>query len=161
MPMQATTTAPLFAATLKPDRSARLTGGWLAFFTSAILASPLVVVVPEMLVPAGVAFVVGFGGLTALSVRQSRQRRVTQQVTLWQDQLEIVTIDGKGGRTLQRFDPQAVRLVLHRDANEKTQSMGLRNGADEIAIGAFLGPEDRSSFAQAFGTALRRARQAA
>ncbi len=129
--------------------------------SSAVLVSPLALAAPELLLPAGAAFAIGCGGLAALSVRQSRQRRLTQRVTLWVDQLEILNIDGKGAQHLQRFDPKQVRLVLHRDANEKTIGMGLRSGDDEVPLGAFLGAEDRSSFAQAFGTALRRARQAA
>lgn len=161
MPMQATTTTPLFAAALQPDRSPRLTGGWLAFALAAIAVTPLAVLVPGVLLPAAVAFALGGAGLVALSLRQSRRRKLTQQVTLWPDQLEVVTTDRHGVRSLRRFDPAAVRLVLERDDNEKAVAMRLRAGTDELELGAFLKPEDRSSFAKAFGTALRRARQAA
>lgn len=161
MPMQATTTTPLFAAALKPDRSPRITGGWVAFVIAAIAATPLAVLAPEVLLPAAAAFGIGGVGMTALSVRQSRQRRLAQQVTLWADQLEVVIVDRHGTRSLRRFDPKAVRLVLDRDENEKAIAMRLRSGKDECELGAFLKPEDRSSFAKAFGTALRRARQTA
>jgi uncharacterized membrane protein len=161
MPMQATTTTPLFAAALKPDRSPRLVGGWVAFALAGIATTPLAVLVPGVLLPATVAFAIGGASLAALSVRASRQRRVAQQVTLWADQLEIVTIDPQGARLLRRFDPKTVRLVLERDENEKAVGMRLRSGKDEFELGAFLKPEDRSSLARAFGTALRRARQAA
>ena len=159
MPMQATTTAPLFSAALKPDRSSRLVGGWVGLVVAAVLASPFAVVVSEALVPIAVAFLVGAGTLLTLSVRQSREGRTTQQVTLWSDQLEVVETPPKGERTLRRFDPRTVRLVLRRDDNEKAVAMELRTGADAFELGAFLNPEDRSSFAKAFGTALRRARQ--
>jgi uncharacterized membrane protein len=158
--MQATTTAPLFAATLKPDRSARVAGGWAALGICAFLVMPLAVLAPELALPAGAAFLICGAGLIVLALRQARRRRLAQRVTLWPDQLEIVSIDGRGTRSLRRFDPRTVRLVLHRDANEKTVSLGLRSGMDEFELGEFLGTEDRSSFAQAFGTALRRARQA-
>jgi len=161
MPMQATTTTPLFAAALNPDRSPRVIGGWVALSFAAVMATPLAVLAPEVLLPALAAFGISGAGLTALSVRQSRRRRLTQQVTLWPDQLEIAISDHKGGRTLRRFDPKAVRLVLDRDENEKATRIRLRAGKDEVELGAFLKPEDRSSFARAFGTALRRARQAA
>jgi uncharacterized membrane protein len=159
--MQATTTTPLFAAALKPDRSPRITGGWVAYVIAAVAVTPLAVLVPEALLPAVAAFGIGGAGMTVLSVRQARRRRLSQQVTLWPDQLEIATVDRKGERILRRFDPKAVRLVLDRDENEKTMSMRLRAGKDELELGAFLKAEDRSSFARAFGTALRRARQAA
>jgi uncharacterized membrane protein len=161
MPMQATTTTPLFAAAMKPDRSPRLMGGWVAFALAGIATAPLAILVAEVLLPAAAAFAIGGAGLTALSVRASRQRRVAQQVTLWADQLEIVTIDAQGARLLRRFDPKTVRLVLDRDDNEKAIRMRLRSGKEEFELGAFLKPEDRSSLARAFGTALRRARQAA
>ena len=161
MAMQATTTTPLFAAALKPDRSPRLLGGWLAFAVAGMAATPLAVLVPGVLLPAAVAFGIGGVALAVLSVRQSRRRRIAQQVTLWADQLEIATIDQQGARLLRRFDPKTVRLVLDRDENEKAVRMRLRSGKDEFELGAFLKPEDRSSLARAFGTALRRARQAA
>lgn len=161
MPMQATTTTPLFAAALKPDRSPRLMGGWLAYALAGIATTPLAVLVPGALLPAIAAFGIGGAGLMALTMRQSRRKRLSQQVTLWADQLEVATTDHKGERTLRRFDPRSVRLVLDRDDNEQTTAMRLRAGQDEMELGAFLKPEDRSSFAKAFGTALRRARQAA
>ena len=161
MPMQATTTTPLFAATLKPDRSPRLMGGWVAFAVAAIGATPLAVLIPGVLLPTAAAFGIGGTALGVLSLRASRQRRISQQVTLWADQLEIASIDRHGARLLRRFDPKTVRLVLDRDENEKTVRMRLRAGKDEVEVGAFLKLEDRSSLARALGTALRRARRAA
>jgi uncharacterized membrane protein len=160
MPMQATTTTPLFAAALKPDRSPRLVGGWVAFALAGIATTPLAVLAPDVLLPAAVAFAMSGAGLAALSMRESRRRRLGQQVTLWADQLEIATIDSHGVRLLRRFDPKTVRLVLDRDENEKALRMCLRSGKEEFELGAFLKPEDRASLARAFGTALRRARQA-
>ena len=160
MPMQATTTTPLFAAALKPDRSPRLLGGWVAFALAGLATTPLAVLVPGVLLPAAAAFGIGGATLITLSLRQSRQSRVAQQVTLWADQLEITSSDHKGARSLRRFDPKTVRLLLDRDDNEKAVRMRLRAGKEEFELGAFLKPEDRSSFAKAFGSALRRARQA-
>jgi uncharacterized membrane protein len=159
--MQATTTTPLFSAALNPDRSPRVVGGWVAYALAAVMATPLAVLAPEVLLPALAAFGIGGAGMTVLSVRQSRQRRQTQQVTLWADQLEVAISDHKGERVLHRFDAKTVRLVLDRDANERAVRLRLRSGKDELELGGFLKPEDRSSFARAFGTALRRARQAA
>ncbi len=159
--MQATTTSPLFAASLKPDRSPGVAGGWLALSLSALATTPFAVLVPEMVLPALAAFTAGGAAMTGLTVRQARHRRMRQQVTLWPDQLEIVLTDTKGTKTLRRFNPKAVRLILKRDDNERTLSMRLRNDKEELELGSFLKIEDRSSFARAFGTALRRARLAA
>jgi len=120
----------------------------------------MAVLIPGVLLPAAIAFAIGGAGLAAFSVHQSRQTRMTQQVKLWADQLEITTTAGNGTRVMHRFDPKAVRLVLDRDHDERTIGLRLRSGKDEVALGAFLKPEDRASFARAFGTALRQARQA-
>lgn len=159
MPMQATTTAPLFSAALRPDRALRLAGGWIALSLSAAAVAPFMLVVPEVVVPAAVALAVTATGLGGLGLRQSRQRRITEQVTLWADQLEIVTIDVRGTRSLRRFDPQSVRLLLERDENEKVQTLALRHGEEKLPLGQFLSPDDKASFARAFGTALRKARR--
>ena len=159
MPMQATTTVPLFSAALQPDRSPRITGGWVALAVATLLATPLAVLIPEALLPAATAFLAGIASMSALSVQQSRRRRMRQQVTLWTDQLEIITTQSKGDQVLRRFDPKTVRLILVRDENEKAIAMRLRSGKEELELGAFLNPEDKSSFAKAFGTALRKARR--
>lgn len=159
MAMQTTTTTPLFSAALRPDRSLRAAGGWVAFGVAAVLVAPLVVLVPEFVVPAVAGFVLTAVGLVVLGLRQSRNQRITQQITLWPEQLEIATTDARGERLLRRFDPKAVRLVLDRDLNEKTRALRLRSGAEDIEIGAFLSADDKASFAKAFGRALRQARQ--
>lgn len=159
MPMQATTTVPLFSAALQPDRSPRITGGWVALAVATLLATPLAILIPEALLPAGTAFLAGTASLSALTVQQSRRRRMRQQVTLWADQLEVITTQSKGESELRRFAPKTVRLIVVRDENEKTIAVRLRSGKEELELGAFLSPEDRSSFARAFGTALRKARQ--
>ncbi len=157
--MQVTTTTPLFAATLRPDRSLRMAGGWLALVLSAIVAAFLLAL-PEFLVPGLSAFAIGTVGLAAMSVRQARQRRISQQVTLWADQIEITTTRPGVEKTLERFDPAEVRLRLERDSFERTTGIYLRAADSEIALGPFLSTADKSSFAKAFGAALRKARRA-
>ena len=159
MPMQATTTTPLFSAALRPDRSPRIVGGWVALSVATILAAPLAILVADMLLPIAAAFVGGSAAMSWMSLQQARRRKQSQQVTLWPDQLEIITSSGKGEKVLRRFDPKSVRLLLVRDEHEKTLSLRLRHGKESLEIGTFLSPEDTSSFAKALGTALRRARQ--
>jgi uncharacterized membrane protein len=160
MPMQATTTTPLFSAALRPDRSPRIVGGWVAYVVAALATAPFSILIPGVLVPALAAFVIGGAVMVTLTMMQSRQERLTQQVTLWPDQLEVATSTGREATILRRFDPKTVRLLLDRDANEKATAVRLRSGAEELELGGFLKAEDRASFARAFGTALRRARQA-
>lgn len=159
MPMQATTTTPLFSAALKPDRSGRVTGGWVTLVAAGVLASPFALVVADALLPLATAFAGGTAAMSVMTLQQSRRRKQSEQVTLWPDQLEVIISDGRGERVMHRFDPKTVRLLLERDEQERTTAMRLRSGAVVLQIGQCLSPADRSSFAKAFGTALRQARR--
>lgn len=158
MPMQATKTAPLFAAILRPDISLRMAGGWLGLGFAAISATPFALAAPELLAPGLVAMALAGGTLIALGLRQSRRRRWMQQVTLWPDQLEISTQAPGRPANMWRASPSAVRLRLERDENERIIGLFVRHEQTEIELGAFLSVADRSSFARAFGRSLRRAR---
>ncbi len=161
MPMQATTTTPLFSAQLTPNRSLGPRG--VALVTSlcilfamlpglAMLSVDFWPIASLMLLTT-----VATGAALYLSLRQGKRR---EQITVWPDQLEWVATDVNGARTLRRFDPKAVRLLLDRDPDEKTTAIRIRSGKDELEIGTFLNSDDKSSFAKALGTALRKARMA-
>lgn len=157
--MQVTTTSPLFAATLRPEGSLRLAGGWIGLVLAGIVGTPFLVAMPEFILPGLIAFGCAIAGLVVLGLRLSRQRKTSQQVTLWADQLEVAdTVPGQD-RVLRRFDPKMVRLRLERDHFERTTAVFLRHGETEIELGRFLSSADKSSFAKAFGAALRKARR--
>ena len=107
--------------------------------------------------------IVGFMGLGvgliwwALSAHQRDGRRY-EQVTLWPDHLELKQVDVTGKETLTRFNPFFVKLVIDRDYNERTTALHLRTRDRDVELGAFLNPDEKSSFAKAFGTALKRSR---
>ena len=160
MPMQtSTTTSPLFSATLRPDRSLRLAGGWIGLAVAGLLGLPFLVAVPEFLLPGILGFAIAAGGLAAISVRQARRAKLVEQITVWPDQIEVVTSARGQEKQMRRLDPKKVRLLLDRDENERTTAMYLKHGDERIEIGAFLAVNDKSSFARAFGQAVRKARQ--
>ena len=159
MPMQATTTTPLFAAQLTPHRAMSPRAGWVvASLTALLFGSPGL-----LFLSLGAWPVTGLMVLTALAIIGAlvvalRRGKRREQITVWSDQIEFQTTDSLGETTMRRLDPTRVRLLLTRDADEKTTAVRLRDGKDELELGAFLTPEDKSSFAKALGTALRRAR---
>lgn len=157
--MQATTTTPLFAATLRPDRSYKTAGGWLGLVLAGIVGAPLLITIPEFLLPGLAGLGLASGGLITFGLRQQRRGRQVQQVTLWPDQLEIASSGHGGDRQMQRFEPSKVRLRLMRDEFERTTGIFLRHEQGELELGSFLGRDDKSSFAKAFGAALRQARR--
>lgn len=159
--MQVTKTTPLFAATLRPDRSYKTAGGWLGLVLAAIVSAPFLIAIPEFLVPGLAAYGLASGGLITFGLRQKRRGREMQQITLWADQLEITTSRHSSEPEMQRFAPAKIKLRLVRDDFERTTAIFLRHDQGELELGAFLGRDDKSSFAKAFGAALRQARRAA
>jgi uncharacterized membrane protein len=150
---------PLFAATLTPHRSMSRRGLRVVVAIVAVLAS-----VPGMIfLSAGAWPIAGFLVLDVVLVwwalwASLRDGRQYERVTLWPDQLELKQVDGRGKETLTRFNPSFVKLVVDRDFNERTTGLHLRTRERDLVLGAFLNQDDKSSFAKAFGTALRRAR---
>lgn len=157
--MQVTTTQPLFSATLRPERSLPSAGGWIALVLAAIVATPLLIAVPNLLLPGLAAFVLAAVGLVWLGRYLGKKRQLSQIITLWPEQLEITTTGQGDERQLQRLDIGSVRLRLVRDAYERTTGVFLRHENGELELGSFLSVEDKSSFARAFGSALRQARR--
>ena len=150
---------PLFAAKLTPHRSLGRKGVRVVVVLFAVLAT-----IPGMVFfSMGAWPIVGFLGLDialiwwALSASQRDGKRY-EEVTLWPDQLELKQVDGTGKETLTRFNPFYVKLVIDRDFNERTTGLHLRTGERDIEVGTFLNTDEKSSFAKAFGTALKRAR---
>tara|TARA_R110002020_G_scaffold33692_1_gene102484 strand:- start:1299 stop:1775 length:477 start_codon:yes stop_codon:yes gene_type:complete len=157
--MQATTTTPLFAAELTPHRALGAGRSWLvAALVLLIVAAPgLLLLSLDALAVAmlmGLTAICLAGGLY-VSLRKGKRREL---VTVWPEQIEWQVTDSAGATMLRRFDPVTTRLMLTRDAYEQTVAILLRDAAGTAELGSFLSPEDKSSFAKALGTALRRAR---
>jgi uncharacterized membrane protein len=150
---------PLFAAKLTPNRSLGTRGMRVVIALVAILAS-----IPGVLFfSLGAWPIVGFLGLDVIVVvwalsTSFRQSKRYEEITLWPDQLEIKQVDGTGKEVLNRFEPRLVKLVVDRDFNERTTGLRLKSADRDLVVGAFLNQDEKSSFAKAFGTALKRSR---
>ena len=161
MPKMTTQTQarPLFAAKLTPHRSLGRKGFRVVIMLVAVLATIPGIIFFSM----GAWPIVGFLGLDmaliwwAMSASRRDGKRF-EEVTLWPDQLEIKQVDGVGKETLSRFNPYFVKLVVDRDFNERTVGLHLRTRDRDVVLGQFLNQDEKSSFAKAFGTALKRAR---
>ena len=150
---------PLFAAKLTPNRSLGTKGMRVVIALVAIMAS-----IPGVLFfSLGAWPIVGFLGLDVVLVVWAlssafRQTKRYEEITLWPDQLEIKQVDATGKEVLNRFAPRLVKLVVDRDFNERTTGLRLKSVDRDLALGAFLNQDEKSSFAKAFGTALKRSR---
>ncbi len=150
---------PIFSARLTPRRSIGARGAGMVVAVLAIAATMSGAIYFSLGAWPIIAFLVLDVALLGLAMGQVlRRTKREEEVTLWSDQLELKQVDTTGRATLTRFHPQAVKLVIDRDFNERTTALHLRSADQDVELGAFLEPDEKSSFAKAFGTALRRAR---
>jgi uncharacterized membrane protein len=161
MPKMTTQTQarPLFSAKLTPHRSLGQRGYRVVIAIVAVAATVPAITFYSL----GAWPVVGFMGLDVALIAWAmwaslKDGKRYEQVTLWRDQLELKQVDGSGKETLVRFNPGIVKLVIDRDYNERTTGLHLRTKDRDVVLGAFLNQDEKSSFAKAFGTALKRAR---
>jgi uncharacterized membrane protein len=162
-PMAGAKTAdePFFRALLVPHRSLGRTGfmvlmgaltvGWIV--TGAIFLSN------------GAWPVFGFFGLDVLALYVAfrlnyRAARVREEVSLSRTLLDIRKVAPSGRAVDHRFNPFWTRFMVRRHAEIGITGMSVEaRGRQAVAIGSFLNPDDRESFAKAFARALAEARR--
>jgi uncharacterized membrane protein len=157
--IQADADRPFFRALLTPHRSLGRTGfavlmgalllGWLA--SGAILLSH------------GAWPVFGFLGLDVLAVYIAfrlnyRAARAREEVSVSRTALDIVKTAPSGRSEAHRFNPFWARFSVARHSEIGITGMQVEAQGKEVAIGGFLNPDDRESFATAFSRALATAK---
>jgi uncharacterized membrane protein len=101
----------------------------------------------------------GFPGRWIAFKLNYRAARAYEDIEVSRDALVIRKVSA-GGRVQEiRFNPRWVRLELEREEDEGITRVAVRMRGERVAVGAFLNPEDRQSFARAFGAALAEARR--
>ncbi len=150
---------PLFSASLTPNHSLTPRGQRILIGLLALGAG-----VPGIVMYAFGAWpVVGFMGLDvaavwwALSTSMKRSDRA-EHVALYADSLEVRQVAPGGKERTSRFNPFFVRLHVSRDGAGRVTGLTIRSSEEDLPIGSFLSPNDKASFARAFGAALARTR---
>lgn len=149
--------APLFAARLFPHRSLGPRG-----------FAALMAVVGGTWFVTGIAFmsmgawpILGFMGLDFLILWVAfrlnyRAARAFEEVAVWPHQLRIRQVSPAGRVREHSFNPFWTRFRVDRHDEIGITRMVLLGQGRELAIGSFLNPGDRESFATAFAAALGR-----
>jgi uncharacterized membrane protein len=107
--------------------------------------------------------VFGFFGLDVIALYLAfrlnyRAARMREEVSVSRTALDIVKVAPSGRRQEHRFNPFWTRLDIARHDEFGITGMAVEGDGRRVAIGSFLNPDDRESFATAFGRALARAR---
>jgi uncharacterized membrane protein len=150
----------IFSATLVPHRSLSR-GGFVA----------LMAVIAALWFATGTYFwslgawpVIGFVGLDLLAIfiafrLNYRAARAYEEVEVSRLAIVIRKVAPSGRTQELSFNPQWVRLEVEEAEDDGVRRIALRARERCIAVGAFLNPEDRTSFARALGAALAEARR--
>jgi uncharacterized membrane protein len=150
---------PFFKALLMPHRSLGRRGFFLLI--GALLFGW--VVTGAFFLSVGAWPVFGFLGLDVLAVYIAfrinyRAARAREEVSVSRTLVDIRKIAPSGKREEHRFNPFWARFLVSRHSEIGITRMAVEGQGHEVAIGGFLNPDDRESFADAFGKALATAK---
>jgi uncharacterized membrane protein len=150
----------LFSARLTPHRSLNRTGFLLvmAFLGTISFA-------------AGIAFllmgawpVFGFFGLDVLAIYWAfkvnfRRAQAREEISMTPSQLRVRRVSHRGHVAEWVLNPLWVRLDQEVHQEYGVERLYLVSGGRHLAIGSFLGPDEKASFAKALSAALVAARR--
>lgn len=150
----------IFSATLAPHRSL----GRRAFLVLMCVIAVLWFFTGLYFWSLGAWPVMGFFGLDLIAVYVAfrlnyRAARAYEDVEVSRETLVIRKVSPSGRIQELRFNPLWVRLELDKDPEEGVTRITIRSRDQRVPVGAFLNPEDKGSFARAFGAALAEARR--
>jgi uncharacterized membrane protein len=150
---------PIFRALLTPHRS--LTPRGFRVLMGIIVAGSLVCGLFCIAIGAWPVF--GFFGLDVLILYVAfklsyRSGRAREEVSVSRTSLDIRQVAPSGKSREHRFNPFWARFAVSRHEEIGITRMAVEAQGREVQIGSFLNPDDRESFAKAFGRALATAR---
>lgn len=152
---------PLFKALLTPHRSLGATGFYILMgaFVFAWLT------LGSVFLAIGAWPVFGFLGLDVLLIYLAfrwsyRSGRAREEVEVSRTRLDIRKIAPSGRTEEHRFNPFWTRFRVSRHDEIGITGMAVEGEGRRVSIGSFLNPDDRESFARAFGRALASAKGA-
>jgi len=129
---------------------------------------------------AGISVIMGFGALRALALGawpiviftvldvalvyicfklSYRAGRQFEEIAVSEEEVLVRKVTASGAVTEHRFNPFWARLTVTRHEEEGVTRIDLASHGNVIVVGAFLNPDDRASFAKAFGEALDNVRR--
>ena len=157
---QAQADVPLFRALLTPYRSLGRTGFnvTMGIVGGASLVSSLAFIAH------GAWPIVGFFGLDVLllwlAFRASyRSAKATEEVSVSRTDLAIRQTSPRGHVRESHYNPSWARFLVRRHSEIGVTHMSVSGEGRATEIGSFLNPDDRESFADAFGRALAQAKR--
>lgn len=150
---------PIFRALLTPHRSLGRTG--FRVLMGIMVAASLICGLFCIAIGAWPIF--GFFGLDVLILYIAfkvnyRSGRASEEVSVSRTSLDIRQVAPSGKTREHHFNPYWARFAVSRHEEIGITRMAVEAQGQQVQIGSFLNPDDRESFAKAFGRALATAR---
>jgi uncharacterized membrane protein len=150
---------PFFRALLTPHRSL----GRIGFFILMCALGFGWLVTGVIFLLDGAWPILCFCGLAMLGIYTAfrlnyRAARAREEVTLSRTHLDIRKTAPSGKSEAHSFNPFWARFSVNRHSEIGITRMAVTSRYETVAIGAFLNPDDRESFATAFSRALATAK---
>ena len=151
---------PIFEAFLTPHRSL----GRKGFTVFAIIVGSLIMAHIVIFLIAKAWPVAMFLGLDLLLIFGAfwlnyRAGRAREEIVVSRLELKVSKFSPSGRRKDNLFNPLWTKFMVDRKEDIGITDMKLRSEGNELPIGTFLNPDDRESFARAFGGALATAKR--
>jgi len=149
---------PLYTALLWPNRSLGPRGHRTVMRIAALgLGLPMLALAGTTVVWGLVPFAAAaLGGLWYGFRRNNFDGRLTEEVTVWRDEIRIERREPSGRVLRWSADPMDTRIRL-REGAKVEKYLTLRGAGREVELGAFLSPEERVDLAAEVEAALTRA----
>lgn len=150
---------PFFSALVTPHRSL----GRRGFFAVMAFMSVVCFLLGLMFWSLGAWPVAGFLGLDVIAIGAAfwfsyRTGRAYEEISVSRSKVHVRKVSAAGREENHSFNPRWIRLSVIRREEEGCVRVSLVGRGIDLAIGAFLNPEDRDSFARAIAKALSTAR---
>lgn len=150
----------LFSALLTPHRSLSKNG----FTVVMILAGGVLLVQGFFFFVTGAWPIATFCGLDLIALYVAfklnyRAAQAREEVRVSRQELLIRKVNPRGQATDHRYNPFWARFMVDRHDEIGITSMKVTGEGRTTPVGAFLNPDDRESFADAFSNALATARR--
>ena len=150
----------LFSALLTPHRSLSKNG----FTVVMILAGGVLLVQGFFFFVTGAWPIATFCGLDLIALYVAfklnyRAAQAREEVRVSRQELLIRKVNPRGQATEHRYNPFWARFMVDRHDEIGITSMKVTGEGRTTPVGAFLNPDDRETFADAFSNALATARR--
>ena len=149
---------PVYAVTLWPNRS--MTKGQRRGMLALASAGFCVPLIPALGSPVFWGLLPFCAGAVVMLwyafLRNDRDGRLSEELTLWRDEMRVERREPRGRIRRWSADPFKVRVILHPDGRPENY-LTLKGGSREIELGAFLSPEERVDLAEELEAAVTKA----